>query len=120
VVKEFIAHKWKILEPVVSHALDAVALAIVVRGTSFALKSFLPPEYYEPIHQSELFFYVCLCGSLSIYTFFLFCLALTLELVDAGRNAVRRVIGNQEPYQLSPHNGQDEIHVRDKKREKVR
>jgi hypothetical protein len=119
-LKQYLSSRWNVLEPVLSHGLDAAMLGIIVKGTSLALKSFLPPEYYEGIHEFELLFYIAMLGSLSVYTLVVFCFTLSIQILEAMRHGARRLTVEREPRELPSHNGINEIHSLRKKRGKVR
>lgn len=120
-MKQYLSLRWEILEPVLSHSLEALTLAVIVHGTSLGLKFVLPSEYYEAVHALELDFYIALCGSLSIYTFLVFCLSLSIQLLNALTDMSDRLMTRRRSRYELPESRYEKPFSRlnDREKEKV-
>jgi hypothetical protein len=103
-IRKYASARWEILEPIVTHAVDAIGIGIVVHATSLGLQFILSEDMDGAVHQLEILFYVLLSGSLALYTFIYFCMILAVQLTEAGRGMAYRLENDTEPQGLGGRN----------------
>jgi hypothetical protein len=118
-MRKYLSARRQVLEPVLSHFVEAAGIGLIVRGTSTALKYMLPADFHPAIYQIELIFYAAIFSSLSVYTFLVFCFVLAIELLSKVRTETGKFFEYREHSQLAPRSQTETIPEFEEQRDKV-